>query len=145
MASAHRPEYFAQIMSAIERRKPALFRWHVAGDIPDFDYLDQMVAAAICAPDTKFLCFTKKYDLLKLAPKKLGGMLPRNLSIVASAWPGVKMPVAVSRRFPVAWMRDPKDPDPRIPKGTHECDGGCDRCGLCWNLPAGESICFNRH
>jgi hypothetical protein len=71
--------------------------------------------------------------------------VPENLTVVLSAWPGVKIAKGILRGFPVAWMRDPKNPDPRIPADARECDGGCDKCLLCWGLKPGESVFFNKH
>lgn len=144
MAMACRDQYMAQVHAAIDAKKPAMFRWHVAGDIPDMAYLQDMVYIAAWNPDTKVLAFTKKYDLL-LQWAKLKGKLPKNMSIVVSAWPGLELPKALLKKFPVAYMKDPKDPDKRIPESAVQCNGNCTACGLCWNMKAGESTFFLKH
>jgi len=133
--------YFYEIEEIVRRRKPDMFRFHVGGDIPDPEYLQRMCGLAAAMPETKFMAFTKRYDWAWDARK----FLPFNLQIVLSAWPGVTIPAKYKRRFPVAWMRDPKDPDPRIPKSAFECDGGCDKCGMCWLLKPGCAVVFEKH
>ena len=143
MAMARRDQYMAQIKEAILKQLPAMFRWHVAGDIPDKAYLLDIIATAYLTPATKHLVFTKKYDLLsQLCRVRL---LPTNLSIVMSAWPGLELPKPLLKKFPVAYMKDPKDPDKRIPESAVQCDGGCTKCGLCWRMKAGESTFFLKH
>ncbi|MFA7254353.1 MAG: hypothetical protein WC107_07460 [Patescibacteria group bacterium] len=140
--------YFKFIHATVAISKPELFRWHVSGDIIDFPYLKQMVRLAHDNNDnndTRFLCFTKRYDFLSLLGRHEA---PENLSLVMSAWPGLELPEDLKHRFPVAYMRDKrkgKVSDQRIPKSVQECSGGCDKCGLCWNIKAGESTVFNRH
>ena len=41
-----------------------MFRFHVGGDIIDNIYFDYMVAIARDFPETKFLAFTKKYEIV---------------------------------------------------------------------------------
>ena len=138
-----RDRYFNAIELALIRKRPRLFRWHSAGDIPDGDYLMRVLALAKHYPWVKFMAFTKKYDLAGLNVNSRNR--PKNLAVVLSGWPGVTIPGAIRRRFPTAWMRDPKHPDPQIPADARPCGGGCDKCGLCWNLKAGESVVFKKH
>lgn len=133
--------YFHEIETAVRRRKPDMFRFHVGGDIPEPEYLQRMCGLAEAMPETKFMAFTKRYDWAWEARKRL----PFNLQLVLSAWPGVTIPGKYKRRFPVAWMRDPKDPDKRIPKSAVTCDGGCDKCGMCWVLKPGRAVVFDKH
>lgn len=147
LAMTDRNSYFEQIRAALEKEFTPLFRWHVAGDIPDFAYLYNMFLTAELFPDTKFLAFTKKYDLIRLHVKHPAPTwLPRsNLSIILSMWPGLDVPPAVFKRFPKAWMRDKKDPDKRIPENAVTCDGGCEKCGLCWGMGPRDNIVFDKH
>ena len=146
LATKFRKRYFAHINAVITLKEPPLFRWHVFGDIPDADYLDQMMIIARNNPSTKFLCFTKQYGLACGAADWDDRPMPKNLQLVLSAWPGYLSNYKIMEHsLPVAWARDPKNPDPRIPATAHECDGGCDKCGLCWNLKPGESVVFDKH
>ena len=115
--------YFSAIQQWLQIKKPSIFRFHVSGDIPNKVYLLDMISLALRNPDIKFLCFTKKYNLLKNLT------VPGNLSIIASAWTGFHMP---DHSFPIAWLKD--GIENRIPKDAIECFGNCENCGMCWNL-----------
>lgn len=58
--------YFDSIVAQISRGLISynFFRWHSTGDIPDIDYLDGMAKVARKVKGTRFLCFTKKYELV---------------------------------------------------------------------------------
>ena len=65
-------QYQCDVMIAAFKSK--FFRWHSSGDIPDAEYLQMMVDVAKKLPDTKFLCFTKKYELVNaFSPVCAGG------------------------------------------------------------------------
>lgn len=140
----NRSDYFQAINAAIPRSKIRLFRWHIGGDIVDENYLIWMVAVASIHKDVRFLCFTKKYDIVE-KNRKLCRIRAPNLTIVLSAWPGMKLPRMAAKRWPIAWMRDPEAPDKRIPADAVRCDGGCDKCGLCFNMKPGQSVYFDLH
>lgn len=133
--------YFQEIEEVVRKRKPDVFRYHVGGDIPSPYYLMYMCDLARNMPETKFMAFTKRYDWAWDARKTL----PFNLQLVLSGWPGLTIPAEYKKHFPTAWMRDPKDPDPDIPENAVTCDGGCDKCGLCWLLRPGQSVVFDKH
>ena len=130
------PVLFLQCVSEwIRIRKPSFFRWHVAGDIPNKTYLNQMIFLAKKHPNVKFLAFTKKYNLLKYATD-----VPENLSIIVSAWPGLRLP---KTSLPIAFMDNGSEK--RI-KDVIECPGKCETCGMCWNLPKlGKNVVFKYH
>jgi hypothetical protein len=120
------------------RKNPLyFFRWHVGGDILGQWYLDDiMVPIADNNPTVHFLAFTKNHNLNF-------SRFPRNLVIVASMWTGWGNPDVPLRK---AWLLDHKNPDPRIPANAMICQGGCDSCGLCWNLPEiGRDVVFHKH
>ena len=84
--------YFAQIRKAIKaRRTNKYFRWHVSGDIPNKEYLAEMVAIAEENPDFVFWTYTKMYWIVNQYCKEHGGRsaIPGNLSIMFSEWDGV--------------------------------------------------------
>ena len=135
---AGRIAYFEQISAYVAKHRPRFFRWHVAGDIPDKDYLRHMKAIAKRHPGTKFLAFTKRHDLAL-------GVLPGNLSIVLSMWVGFGNPNK-NRKQARCWVRDSKDLDHRIPADALECSGNCETCGLCWELRSiGRDVVINKH
>jgi len=130
--SDDRPDWFRSIDRYITRKQPEHFRWHVAGDILDQDYYGWMRALAYRHPDTKFLCFTKRFDL------DYSGR-PKNLAIVLSMFPGMKVP---KKKLPRAWMQD--GTEKRIPTGSVECEGNCRVCNACWDLK-GKDVFFHKH
>ena len=130
--------YFESISAWISKaRHLPFFRWHVAGDIIDEDYFNGMRSLAIRHPATRFLAFTKMYALTNC-------LLPENLTVVWSAWPGVELPVNGWDRS-VAYCRFP-DSDVFIPESARECPGKCDSCGTCWTLSSvHRDVVFDIH
>jgi hypothetical protein len=122
--------YFQFIADYLTRTAPKYFRWHISGDIPDAGYYQGMLAIALQFPKVRFLAFTKR----KVAPS-----IADNLSIVCSQWPGLPVNAGAA----MAWMFDPKNPDPRIPADARPCPGRCDTCGACWSLSG--HIVFDKH
>jgi hypothetical protein len=127
--------YFDAIDNWIKIRKPTLFRYHVSGDIPNRAYLTGMIKVALNNPDVKFLAFTKRYNLNKLFKN-----IPENLSIVISAWPGMRLP---STTLPIAFMDDGSEK--RI-NNAIDCFGNCETCGMCWSLKKiNKNVVFKKH
>lgn len=138
MAHKDRAEYFRQIESYLARKNPRWFRWHVAGDILDQDYLAHMVRIAKTFPNVRFLAFTKRHDL------DFKG-LPSNLAIVFSMWPGWGT-VGHARRtgLRIAWMQD--GTEKRVPNNAIECPGNCENCAMCWHLKKlNRDVVFHKH
>lgn len=135
LALTNREQYFGEIEDYLTRRKPRFFRWHIAGDILDQDYLDRMLDIARVYPETKFLAFTKKHYLNYALSIK-------NLNIIFSMWPDWG---DTTQKMPRAWMRDEKNLDERIPKSSIECPGNCETCGMCWSLKSNQNVVFNKH
>ena len=55
--------YFKEIDGYLDYRYPRAFRFHIGGDIQDKWYLDKMCEIARKHKDTKFLAFTKMFDV----------------------------------------------------------------------------------
>ena len=126
--------YFREISEHIQATQRRFFRWHVAGDIVDQPYLEEMSRIAKDNPSTTFLVFTKMYDLDFTS-------VPDNLSIVLSVWPG--MPFTNASNLPLAFMQD--GTETRI-ENAIECPGGCEHCGMCFNLrEIGKNVVFYKH
>jgi hypothetical protein len=102
IARSNPKSYFFQIEQAIAASKPKYFRWHVAGDILNTNYLHQMCRIAMKFPRTKFLAFTKAFNIVNEYEDK--NRLPPNLAVVFSAWP--RMSVDNRHEHRIAWMRD---------------------------------------
>lgn len=123
----------------------AFFRYHSAGDIPDANYLKMMVRVAYALPNTRFLAFTKKFELVNGYIAEHGA-LPENLKIVFSAW-GCFLPEN-PYNLPVAYIRFKKC-ECDIPQNAHHCSKFCGDCVMsgmsCWDLNCGESVYFDEH
>lgn len=142
LAETDRSAYFESIRDQLSaaRTLPSLFRWHIAGDILDSDYVEDMAETAEMFPSVKFLAFTKNHAAVNEWLDIAG--LPANLSIVFSAWPGMRM--ENPHGLPVAWMQD--GTETRIPENALECIGRCDTCGMCWQLAEiGREVYFVKH
>jgi hypothetical protein len=132
LARTNFQEYFMDIIEYLKKKRPAYFRWHVAGDILHQKYYRYMCGTARMFPETNFLCFTKRFDL------DYSGR-PKNLAIVLSMYPGMKTP---RKRMPRAWMQD--GTEKRIPEDAIECSGHCDTCNVCWDLKQ-QDVYFHKH
>ena len=141
--------YFGAVKKAVAGRRPAMFRWHVGGDVPDLvpgeadAYIGGMVDVADRFPDTVFWAFTKRYGAARRNAKIIRSA--GNLNVVLSAWPGVRLDGRTRRAWPVCYLDDPKAPDPRIPEGAFRCPGGCDKCLKCAGLKPGEAVAIRAH
>ena len=139
-------EFERQIMVYLEKHPSSYFRWQVAGDIPDVNYLRMMLRVARRFPDTKFLCFTKKYELLV---REEPDALP-NLSLVVSGWNGWKeaLLVELTKQYPASWvvLKDGHQRWTLWGEGAFLCPGKCGPCGYkCWSLKAGQCVEFKEH
>lgn len=131
------------IISAFHSR---FFRWHSSGDIPDMKYLEMMVDTAKRLPDTKFLCFTKKFEMVN-EYLNIHKSFPENLRMVFSAW-GSFIPEN-PYNLPMAYVRFKKGDNMGIPENAFQCQNYCGDCVMsgcsCWDLKNGEVVCFNEH
>lgn len=138
-----RSEYFRRIDAACNRRrKNKFFRWHVAGDIVDIDYFDNMIQIARKHPDFKFWTYTKMYHIVNEWCDVYGrDAVPSNLSIMFSEWRG--MPMVNPYNFPE--FRVVFKTDAVKPVG-HYCPGNCDVCKAAGRgCVAGETTYCNEH
>lgn len=115
-----------------------LFRIHVSGDFFSADYFEMWLRVIEKHPGTQFLAFTKQAKII--APYL--HRLPKNLSLVWSAWPGAAIPESVRDVLPVAWMQDKTET--RVTPNAMECPGNCETCGRCWALN-GSDVVFHKH
>jgi hypothetical protein len=128
-------DYELQLHDYLFKRKPERFRWHSAGDIPDQGYFDMMVRVAIAHTGTKFLVFTKKYEL-DLEHKR------PNLSVIYSRWPGLPFPKELKGEVQAHF----EDGDQYTYDAMDDfvaCPGSCKKCSRCWS-PRG-SVLFVKH
>jgi hypothetical protein len=140
IAKRHPDFYFMQIAERVAKAKPRLFRWHVAGDILNADYLYGMCTIAEENPCTHFLAFTKAFDIVNGYEDREA--LPGNLVIIFSAWP--RMNFENPHGHCIAWMQD--GTENRVPESAIECPGNCETCGLCYEMPKlGRDVVFHKH
>ena len=147
LAMFARDEYFTQISAAMSRRRTnKFFRWHVAGDIPDYAYFCRMVDIAKAHPDFIIWTYTKDYWLINRYVREHGNdrktAIPGNFSIMFSAWDGCKMNNPFG--FPVfnfvATGTEDKAPKYRF------CPGNCDICKANhMGCPYGENMNAKEH
>jgi len=162
---ANQMGYMETIANYCATKRVERFRWHVAGDVPDKAYLNGMILVAQCNPDTQFLFFTKRPDLL------VNTRLASNLRPVISMWPGVlrhfrqtmlifaalpneEIVRGLQRLAPLAWMNPAKPTEDTwyntevdIVARTEglECSGRCDECFMCWYMEPESSVVFHQH
>ena len=136
-------DYFSSITQWLQSHKQTrFFRWHVAGDIQDMDYLVNMIWIAEDFPDIKFLVFTKRHDLLQLLGTD-NRTRASNLTLIASMWPGFG-DLRKLRNFRKAWMQD--GTEKHIPKTALICPGSCEGCGACFSLgQTKHDVVFHKH
>jgi hypothetical protein len=140
IAKTNPRSYFSQIANRIADRRPRYFRWHVAGDILNVDYLRQMCWIADHHPRTRFLVFTKAFHIVNAYENREA--LPRNLAVIFSARPGMKIDNPHEHR--VAWMQDGRED--RVPENVMQCPGNCESCGICFHLPTlRRDVAFQKH
>ena len=120
------------------------FRWFSSGDIVNETFLIGMVKVANECKQTKFLCFTKKFELVNKYLDN-GGEIPNNLKIVFSAWTK-DFKVNNPYNLPMTYVYFKKaENNADIPSLAIPCQGHCETCLACWNLEKGQSVFFNQH
>ena len=133
--------YWLQVKAAASMVR--YFRYHVSGDIPNPHYLKMMVKIANELPETRFLAFTKQFEIVNDYLTD-GGTIPANLKIIFSNWGAWKcenphgLPVCE-----IILKGNEPAPDWKI------CGGNCTECACrgvgCWELKNGETIAIYEH
>ena len=126
-------EIAKKIALACQLQEVKFFRWNVGGDFGINGYFDLACKVAELAPDTKFLAFTKFYELADL-PK------PENFNLILSVWNDFR-PKNIDNYATAHY----NDGSRSMPENAIKCGGNCEKCGLCFNLKKGESIYFDKH
>ena len=135
--------YWREVEAAIMTSR--FFRFHVSGDIPDWDYLIKMVSIAVRNLHCEILCFTKKYEIVNRYLSNVGD-LPPNLHMIFSAWVDLKM--VNPFHLPEAHVLY-RDGTTTAREDAKKCGGNCTECacisGGCWSLKKGEQVVFKEH
>lgn len=117
-------QFFDELSNWLFLHKPERFRAFVGGDFPSVDFWERYATTCANHPETKFLSFTKYYDLDF-------DIRPDNCQVVLSTWPKLSLPKR--HDLPWAWLEG----DVRIPRDAYflRCPGGCHAClHKCWDF-----------
>lgn len=119
------------------------FRWFSSGDIVNYDFFKGIVRTAKECPQTNFLCFTKKFEIVN-DYIMFNGDLPSNLNVVYSNWGDFKP--SNPYNLPQTFVKF-KNPllNVNIPEYAIPCKGSCKSCKACWSLKKGQSVYFDIH
>lgn len=138
--------FFEQVYYKIKFSGLPKVRLFDSGDFPDADFLVRLVELCRKTPDTKYMAFTKQYEIVNDYITK-NGNLPDNLNIMFSAWHklwDVPNPYGLG----VAYVDfDDKSLNPEFPKNAFVCPGRastCSACGACWNKKL-KAVLFHQH
>lgn len=120
------------------RTPPERFRYNVGGDVVSRANFLSICRIARRLPGVKFLLFTKAFQFVVTA------MIPANLSVVLSVFPGMKVP---RMRLPRAYTGEIAEyPGDKRAARAAECSGSCIDCARCWDLVrAGGDVRFHIH
>lgn len=140
-----RVRYFKEIEAHAQFHR--FFRWHVGGDIVDYDYLARMVGIAERTPSCEFLAFTKMFDIVNEWLDR-HGQFPDNLHIILSDWRGMAMDNRHNLPVSSPIWRDGTT-GPNCTDERFLCPGNCGECasvnGGCWGAKKGDTILFEAH
>lgn len=140
-------KYFREIKATLKGFR--FFRYHVSGDILNPAYFENMVASAIENPHCDILVFTKRFEIVNAWIFE-NGDLPKNLHIIFSAWENLDPvnPYELPESLAIEFDKVDFAPD-TLPTNYKMCGGNCFNCacyGLgCWQVKAGETVCFKMH
>lgn len=134
-------DFFNQLDAELRMIIYKYFRYHSAGDIPDEMYLELMCKLARKHRETRFLCFTKKYELVNDYLNK--HIKPSNLILCLSNWGEWR--VDNPHNLPTSWVDFGNTEG--IPEFAYECSGNCGDCPgtHCWHMRNGDAVVFHKH
>ena len=131
------------IQHELDKGRYPYFRWFVGGDIPSREFFDMMCEIASDNPDIRFLCFTKKYDIIE--DHIMEDTIPDNLVVVLSCWKSYRPQKGLLDAFPRAYFND-DTPECDLPYISFQCQGDCVACGhQCWDMQHHDNVIFNKH
>ncbi len=139
-------EYWRQVREAVAAVR--FFRFHVSGDILDYEYFVEMVNTAADNPHTEILAFTKRYEVVNSFVASHGGAIaeaiPSNLHILFSGWDNLKPINPFGFPETIVYHNESE-----IREEWLLCGGNCLTCGCrglgCWKAKAGEIVAFKKH
>lgn len=140
------PEVFFGVISLYLQAVPyKYFRWFSSGDIVNDQFFEGMVKIAETHKGTRFLCFTKRFEIVNKYLDR-NGKIPENLIVVLSNWNDFRCENPYN--LPTSWV-ELKNVECEIPADAKVCNGFCGECVntkcSCWDLKQGESVRFKQH
>lgn len=138
--------FFNDIVSFLNNRDIAFrfWRWFGAGDIVDDAFFSGCVDVANRCKDTRFLMFTKKFEIVNNFIKN-GGTIPSNLRVVFSGW-DKDFKIDNPYKLPCAYVElKDKNKCANIPEFAIPCEGSCATCKACWTLQNTQCVYFKQH
>ena len=124
----------------LTENKPELFRIHSSGDFVSVKYAAMWRRIALKHPETRFLAFTKQFEIIRHVHFY---KLP-NFELVLSGWTGIRVPDDLLKHYRVTWCND--GIEDRIPADAIHCPGDCNSCRACWFLSImGKDSFFDKH
>ena len=138
--------FFEQVYCKVKFSGLPKVRIFDSGDFPDEEFLVRLVDLCKKTPNTKYMAFTKKYEIVNEYISE-NGELPENLNIIFSAWDKlwyVPNPYGLG----VAYVDfTDKRLNPEFPKNAFVCPGRestCSACGACWSKKL-KAVVFHQH
>jgi len=129
--TADRERFFREIDEKMNRRKKnKFFRWHVSGDIIDFDYFSRMVENARNHPNFIIWTYTKNYAVVNAYVAENGkDSIPSNFHIMFSEWDGMELVNPYDFPIFTCKLKDGnKNHKPEFFNSLFKCPGNCDIC-----------------
>lgn len=134
------------IENYLNKHKPPFFRIHSSGDFAvtiggnKYSYALMWYGIAKRHPDTKFLAFTKNYEIAR----EINFDKLENFSLVLSEWADdLAAPDDLKKRYATSravYELSDARPDEMI------CPGNCSACGACWGLAKNNiNVAFEIH
>ena len=143
MYKANPVAFFDKISAELSLCPFKYFRWHASGDIVDEQYLNLMCKLARKHKGTRFLAYTKKYELVNEYLDH--HRKPSNLVIVLSNW-GEEFKPENPHSLPMSYVDFGKG-DEGIPEFAYPCSGNCGECPgiFCWFMRRNDAVKFHKH
>ena len=139
-------EYFSQILRYVSKIKSKFFRWHVGGDLLNYDYLLRVIEIAVAVRHVTFWLYTKNYELVNRYIAE-NGNLPENLHIMFSEWDGTEMINPYNQpEFSCRLSGGNKNHSDKYFEALYKCPGNCDECiRNCRGCVVGETAYVDEH
>lgn len=146
LLAIHDPaRYWNEIQAYINNGIVSVFRFHVAGEIPNEDYLIRLIDLAYVNADVKFCIYTKRFAWIE----KYQNDIPENLHVLVSIWHKNYSNPYHFAEFIYDDGTEPKLAEiphcPAVDKNGFETGITCAKCKRCINAKRGDRIAVYAH